>query len=105
FEPAGADTSSFHQTIERRSNDLRQRVAALMPMLQGEDRVRLQNFASLQDTVIGAIDQVRQTARTENRSEAHAIFRNDVRRAEREASQITDAFIEGKAQEIARLQV
>jgi methyl-accepting chemotaxis protein len=104
FEPAGTDTSPFHRTIERRSNELRERVAVLMPMLQGEDRVRLQNFRSLQDAVIGAIDRAREAARTENRSEAHAIFINNVRRAEREASQITDAFIEEKAQEIARLE-
>ncbi|MDE1146959.1 MAG: methyl-accepting chemotaxis protein [Azospirillaceae bacterium] len=103
-----ADRAPFAERARSRATEMRERVAEfatavaqapLAPAL----RAGLGNFAATQATVLAALDQALAKGLDDRREEAMALFRDGVRPAERQASAITDAFIEAQDRTIREL--
>jgi len=63
----------------------------------------LEGFAALQGEVLAALRRVRDRAAAGDAAGAHALFIDEVRGREREASLVTDPFLDRQAEEIAAL--
>ncbi len=103
FDPDADARAEVEKKIEKRAAELRTRAAALTELLEGDDAQAMKDFAPLQERVLTEISGVLALAREGRSEEAYALFREAVRPAERAASKLTDAFIDGHADKIEAL--
>src|SRR5262245_14009708 len=103
FEDTDAARRAFAQTIQRRSGEMRTRVARLVGALGAEAATRLPDFAALQDTVLAEVERVATQGVAGQRDAAFAAVRDGLRPRERAASALTDRFIVAMEEEVARL--
>jgi methyl-accepting chemotaxis protein len=104
FEEDEAARRQFAETVTRRSEDMRRRIARLVESLGEAAEARLPGFATLQAAVIDAIARTAALGAAGRREAAIAALRDQLRPREREASALTDRFIAAMQDEAAQLE-
>jgi methyl-accepting chemotaxis protein len=95
-----AERQELDATTSKRKVEMATKVEALMGLLSTADVTTMAEFADLQRTVMSRSDSVKSAALAGRGPDAYALMQSQVRPAEKAASKLTDAFIDGKEREI-----
>ncbi len=105
FDPDPTEKAAIATSVQRRSLEMAKRLDALAVDALANDVGKLKEIQILQKEVLSSVAAVQKLAAAGQSAQAHQAFRDDVRKKERAASRVTDAFIEEQSRAAEALKI
>ena len=97
FDPDPTEKTNIAGSVQRRTQEVTRRLEAVVSIASDAERPKMREIQSLQTEALASLAAVQKLAIAGDAAQAHALFRDDLRRKERAASRVTDGFMDERA--------